>query len=48
MVKNVVAWWMENNLQLKIDKTEELVVDFCCVKELVRTVTMQGEEVEMV
>ncbi|XP_072565217.1 transmembrane protein 248 isoform X2 [Paramormyrops kingsleyae] len=37
-----------NNLQLNTSKTKELVVDFQHNRELLRPVTIQGEEVEVV
>lgn len=47
LVEDFALWCRENNLQLNIEKTEELVMDFWCAEEPLKPVTIQGEVVEM-
>ena len=47
-VEGLVEWCGENNLELNIGKTKEVIVDFRKVKDELRPLTINGEEVEQV
>ena len=47
LVRDFVVWCHTNSLQLNTSRTKELVIDFGRAKPRMRTVLIEGEEVEV-
>lgn len=43
-----LLWCRENHFQVNFSKMREVVVEYQCVREPVKPVTVQGSDVEMV